>query len=48
MTELESRPEVPILIKRRDLVSLNDIDTYLAQLKSRVQDKHTEAEEPEK
>jgi hypothetical protein len=35
--ELQSRPGVPILLKRRDLLSLNEIDVYLGQLRGRVQ-----------
>lgn len=34
--ELQSRPGVPILLKKRDLVPLNEIDTYLDQLRDRV------------
>jgi len=34
--ELQSRPGVPILLKRRNLIALNEIDLYLAQLRSRV------------
>jgi hypothetical protein len=34
--ELQSRPGVPVLLKKRDLVSLNEFDTYLAQLRERV------------
>jgi len=34
--ELQSNPKVPIFLKRRDLISLNEIDTYLEQLRSRV------------
>jgi TIR domain len=34
--ELQSRPGVPILLKRRDLISLNDIGVYLGQLRGRV------------
>src|SRR5437016_3590358 len=34
--ELQSRPGVPILLKRRDLLPLNDIDVYLGQLRGRV------------
>lgn len=37
-TELQSRPEVPILLKKRDLLPLNEVETYLSQLKTRVQD----------
>lgn len=35
-SELQSRPGVPVLLKRRDLVTLNDIDVYLKQLAQRV------------
>jgi len=35
-TELEARPGVPILLKKRDLLQLNEIDTYLDQLAVRV------------
>jgi hypothetical protein len=34
--ELQSRPEVPILLKRRDLLPLNHIDVYLGQLRGRI------------
>jgi hypothetical protein len=34
--ELQSRPGVPILLKRRDLLPLNEIDIYLGQLRGRV------------
>ena len=34
--ELQSRPGIPILLKRRDLLPLNDIDVYLGQLRDRV------------
>lgn len=34
--ELQSRPGVPIFLKKRDLISLNDVETYLAQLRKRV------------
>jgi hypothetical protein len=36
VAELQSRPGVPILLKKRDLVPLNEIDTYLGQLRSRM------------
>jgi TIR domain len=36
VAELQSRAAIPILLKRRDLISLNQIDTYLAQLRGRV------------
>jgi TIR domain len=34
--ELQSRPGIPVLIKKRNLVDLNDIDTYLKELRTRV------------
>lgn len=34
--ELQSRSGIPVLLKKRDLLVLNDIDTYLDQLKERV------------
>jgi len=36
-TELQSRPGIPVLLKKRDLLELNDIEVYLEQLKERVQ-----------
>jgi len=42
--ELQSRPGVPILLKRRDLLALNDIDTYLSQLRLRVADSAADRE----
>lgn len=46
--ELQSRPEVPVLLKKRDLLSLNDIDVYFAQLRdrSRPEPKSHGEEEP--
>lgn len=35
--ELQSRPGVPILLKRRDLLPLNEIALYLDQLRGRVE-----------
>jgi hypothetical protein len=35
VSELRSMPGVPILLKKRSLVPLNEIDTYLSQLRSR-------------
>ena len=32
----DKKPGIPILLKRRDLLELNDIDTYLGQLKRRI------------
>jgi hypothetical protein len=34
--ELQSRQGVPIFLKKRDLISLNDVESYLAQLRKRV------------
>ena len=35
-SELQSRPGVPVFLKKRSLIDLNDIDSYLVQLKTRV------------
>jgi TIR domain-containing protein len=35
-TELQSRPGIPVFLKKRNLLELNDIDSYLRQLKSRT------------
>jgi hypothetical protein len=37
-TELQTRPGIPVLLKKRDLLALNDVDTYLDQLARRVQE----------
>ncbi|HTR68458.1 MAG TPA: toll/interleukin-1 receptor domain-containing protein [Terriglobales bacterium] len=34
--ELQARPGVPVLIKKRNLIDLNDIDGYLKQLRGRA------------
>jgi hypothetical protein len=34
--ELQSRPGIPVLLKKRDLIPLNEIDTYLGQLRQRA------------
>src|SRR5947209_3259589 len=34
--ELQSRPGIPVLLKKRDFIDLNEVETYLAQLKRRV------------
>ena len=34
--ELQSRSQVPILVKRRDLIDLNDVELYFEQLKERA------------
>ena len=36
-TELQERARVPALLKRRNLISLNDVDRYLEELRKRVQ-----------
>jgi hypothetical protein len=36
-TELQTRPGIPVLLKKRDLLELNDIEVYLEQLRVRVQ-----------
>ncbi len=36
-TELQSKPDIPILLKKRNILPLNEIDTYLVQLKKRVE-----------
>ncbi len=34
--ELQARPGVPVLLKKRDLLQLNEVDTYLDQLAARM------------
>lgn len=34
--EFQSRPGIPVFLKKRDLIDLNGIDEYLAQLRKRV------------
>jgi hypothetical protein len=34
--EIRQRPEVPVFMKRRNFISLNDIDRYLEELRTRV------------
>ena len=34
--ELQTRPGVPIFLKKRDLIELNDVELYLRELKPRV------------
>jgi hypothetical protein len=43
--ELQSRPGVPVLLKKRDLPSLNEIQVYLGQLRGRVEGKPGASEE---
>jgi TIR domain len=35
-TELQTRPGIPVLLKKRDLLLLNEIDIYLGQLAART------------
>jgi len=37
--ELQSRASIPIFLKRRDLIDINDIDRYFAELAIRVSKK---------
>jgi hypothetical protein len=37
--EFQSRPGVPVLLKKRNLVGLNDIGKYLTELKSRINER---------
>jgi hypothetical protein len=39
--ELQSRPGVPVFLKKRDLLELNEIDTYLTQLSERVKEQES-------
>lgn len=34
--ELQSRPGIPVLLKKRNLIDLNEINTYLEQLRLRI------------
>jgi hypothetical protein len=36
IAELNAKAGIPVLLKRRDMIDLNDIDTYLLQLEARV------------
>jgi len=35
--ELQSRPGIPVLLKKRDLLQLNEVEVYLDQLSARIQ-----------
>lgn len=35
-TELQTRPGIPVFLKKRDLLDINNIDTYFQQLRARV------------
>ena len=36
-TEIQSNPALPLIIKRRDLIDLNEIPLYFSQLRQRIQ-----------
>ncbi len=35
-TELQTRPGIPVLLKKRDLLQLNEVEVYLEQLATRM------------
>jgi hypothetical protein len=35
-SELQTRPGVPVLLKKRDLLQLNEVEVYLDQLEARM------------
>ena len=35
-TELQSRPGIPVLLKKRDLLQLNEVEVYFDQLSGRI------------
>ena len=35
-TELQSKPGIPVLLKKRDLLQLNEVEVYLDQLSGRI------------
>ena len=35
-SELQSRPGIPVLLKKRDLLQLNEVEVYLDQLSGRI------------
>lgn len=44
--ELQHHPDVPVLLKKRDLISLNQIELYLTQLRRRVGARKRSENEP--
>lgn len=40
-SELQSRPGIPVFLKKRDLLDLNEVDIYLLQLAKRVKEHAT-------
>lgn len=45
-TELQSNPAIPVFLKERNLIELNDLDEYFRQLTKRVEAGLTEQPEP--
>lgn len=41
-SELQARPGVPVFLKRRNLIELNEIEMYLKQLRARVRNPRKE------
>lgn len=39
--EFQARPNTPVFLKKRDIISLNEVDRYLAQLRGRAQPEKT-------
>lgn len=36
-TEFQSRPHAPVFLKKRNIISLNEVDAYLAELRGRAE-----------
>jgi TIR domain len=36
-SEFQSKPGIPVFLKKRDIIDLNDVDTYFAGLRKRLQ-----------
>jgi hypothetical protein len=34
--EFQAKPGVPVFLKKRDVIDLNEVDTYLAGLRKRI------------
>lgn len=43
-TDLQADASIPVILKRRNLISLNEVDEYLAELKERVALRSTQGE----
>lgn len=39
--DLQSRPEIPLLLKKRNMIDLNDIQKYLTELRKRARKTNT-------